>query len=92
MSCPVCGGSFHGDCVCNEDSRYDPPDICEECWKFFTFGHDCSPKNGESDLDKLKHTLKKKERLLERIRVKAMQTGWMDKLTDCLFDELNDVQ
>jgi hypothetical protein len=33
--------------------------------------------------------LDRKENLLERIRVKAMQTGWMDKLTEALSEELN---
>jgi len=33
--------------------------------------------------------LDRKENLLERIRVKAMQTGWMDKLTEALGEELN---
>jgi hypothetical protein len=32
---------------------------------------------------------KKHESLLERIRVKAMQTGWMQNLHDCLVDEIN---
>jgi hypothetical protein len=33
--------------------------------------------------------LDRKENLLERIRVKAMQTGWMDELKEALVEELN---
>lgn len=33
--------------------------------------------------------LNRKENLLERIRVKAMQTDWMDKLKQALSEELN---
>lgn len=33
--------------------------------------------------------LERKESFLERIRIKAMQTGWMDHLTEALGEELN---